>query len=139
MEKLGTESLAGISPASHSRGRLGSGLRSQQLQRPSRRRDLPARSLRSPWAMPPSAPPRPFYNSSTQIPITRQAGSSRRRPAELWHPPGEAWAPVRGRCVPRVPRRKELERSGAEQHFTLKFPSLNRLELSLYSTSDSSP
>lgn len=84
--------------------------------------------------MPPSAPPRPSYGT-TQIPITRQAGSSRRRPAELGYPPGEAWAPVRERYVPPVPGRKELERAGAEQHFTPKFPPLNRLEfmkLSVY-------
>lgn len=91
MEKLGTESPAGISPTSHSCGRLGSsGLRSQQLQRQSRRPDPPARPPRSPGAMPPSASPRPSYGT-TQIPITRQVGSSRRRPAKLGHPPGEAW------------------------------------------------
>lgn len=128
MEKLDTVSQAGISPASHSCRRLGRGLRSQQLQRPSRRRDPPARPPRSPGVMPPSAPPRPSYGT-TQIPITRQAGSSRRRPAELGYPPGEAWAPVRERYVPPVPGRKELERAGAEQHFTPKFPPLNRLEL----------
>lgn len=102
--------------------------RSQQLQRPSRRRDPPARPPRRPGAMPLSAPPRLSYRTA-RIPITRQAGSSRRRPAELGHPPGEARAVVRGLSVPPVPGRKELERAGAERHFTPKFPPLNRLEL----------
>ncbi|XP_076411322.1 uncharacterized protein LOC143269579 [Peromyscus maniculatus bairdii] len=80
--------------------------------------------------MPPSAPPRASYGTA-QIPITRRAGSSsRRRPAELRHPPGEAWAVGRGGSVPPVPGRKKLERAGAERHFTPKFPpALNGLEL----------
>ncbi|XP_026639378.1 uncharacterized protein LOC113457098 [Microtus ochrogaster] len=100
------------------------GLHSQQLQRPSRRRDPPARPPRSPGAM----PPRLSYGTARN-PITRQAGRSRRPRAELGHAPGEARAVVRGRSVPPVPGRKELERAGAERHFTPKFPPLNRLEL----------
>lgn len=65
------------------------GLRSQQLQRPSRRRDPPARPPRSPGAMPPSAPTRLSYGTARN-PITRQVGSSRRPPAELGQPSGRS-------------------------------------------------
>lgn len=131
MQKLGTESPAGISPASHGFRRLGSGLFSQQLQSPSRRRDPPARPQRSPGRChPPSCLAPPTIPRRSPLPLWRAVrAGAQQSSGTLREKPGEAWAAVRGRAVPPVPGRKELERARAEQHFTVKFPPLNRLEL----------